>query len=53
MKIITDLAKLQVDLRQSIEEKMSVPMIVYHSSAIHDRWWIIESEKKVYTVVRL
>ena len=46
VKIITDLSKSKADLRQSIEAKMPVPMIVYNSSALHDRWWIIESEKK-------
>ena len=46
VKIITDLSKSQVDLRQSIEEKMPVTMIVYNSPTLHDRWWIIESKKK-------
>lgn len=45
VKVITDLSKYEANIRQAIEAKMPVSMLVYHSSDLHDRWWIIESEK--------
>ncbi len=46
VKIITNLSNYEVNLRQTIETKMPVPMIVYNSNDLHDRWWIVESEEK-------
>ena len=45
VKVITDLSKCEANIRQSIEAKMPVSMLVYNSHNLHDRWWIIESEK--------
>ncbi len=47
VKVITDLSKYETNIRQTIEAKMPVPMTVYNSRNLHDRWWIIESEKTV------
>lgn len=45
VKVITDSSKYEANIRQSIETKMPISMIVYNSHKLHDRWWIIESEK--------
>lgn len=45
VKVITDLSKYEANIRQTIEAKMPVSMLVYNSGNLHDRWWIIESEK--------
>lgn len=46
VKIITDLKKYESNLCLSIKQQMPVQMSVYNSNELHDRWWIVETEKK-------
>lgn len=46
VKIIIDSRKCDINSHENIFEKVSVPMFVYDSEAIHDRWWLVENEKK-------
>ncbi|MBA4698455.1 MAG: hypothetical protein H2212_03395 [Ruminococcus sp.] len=46
LKIITNSYNYDYTLRQSIEQRLTIPMDVFHYKNIHDRWWIVESKKK-------
>ena len=46
LKIITDARKCNNTLRDNITERSPVPVSVYFSESIHDRWWIVENVKK-------
>lgn len=46
IKIIINSRKCDINSHKNIFEKVPVPMSVYDSEAIHDRWWIVENVKK-------
>ena len=46
IKLIIDTRKCDINSHKNIFEKVSIPMYVYDSEAIHDRWWIVENVKK-------
>ena len=45
LKIITDSRKYKDSLRKLIEAKISIPLAVFESNNLHDRWWIVENKK--------
>jgi hypothetical protein fuD12_03009 len=46
LKLITDSRKCDITLRDNIIQRAPVPVSVYYSEYIHDRWWIVENVKK-------
>lgn len=46
IKIIINSRKCDINSHKNIFKKVPVPMSVYDSEAIHDRWWIVENVKK-------
>lgn len=46
IKLIINSRKCDINSHKNIFEKVPVPMSVYDSEAIHDRWWIVENVKK-------
>lgn len=46
VKIITNPKNCDAALRKLIETKLPVSISVYGDNNLHDRWWIIENEKK-------